>query len=148
MAALQVCAAAVASRLPREAVEGAGAPGVCPVCGTLPVASVVREDSESQGRRFLHCALCSTEWYLVRVTCSHCHSTHGISYRSIEGGPDAIRAECCNSCRTYRKILYQEHDEGVDAVADDLASLALDLLLAEAGYHRVNGNPLLWTRGE
>ncbi|HEY8521288.1 MAG TPA: formate dehydrogenase accessory protein FdhE [Gammaproteobacteria bacterium] len=147
MAALQVCAAALASRLPREAVEGAGAPGVCPVCGTLPVASVVREDGASQGRRFLHCALCATEWYLVRVTCSHCHSTQGISYRSIEGGPGAIRAECCNRCRTYRKILYQEEDERVEAVADDLASLALDLLLAEAGYHRASGNPLLWTRG-
>ncbi|HEX6993250.1 MAG TPA: formate dehydrogenase accessory protein FdhE [Gammaproteobacteria bacterium] len=145
MGALQVRLAALASRLPREAVEGAGAPGVCPVCGTLPVASVVREDRESQGRRFLHCALCATEWYLVRVTCSHCHSTQGISYRSIEGGPAAIRAECCDGCRTYRKILYQEEDERVEAVADDLASLALDLLLAEAGFHRAIGNPLLWT---
>lgn len=144
-AALQVRMAALASRLPREAVEGAGAPGVCPVCGSLPVASVVREDSASQGRRFLHCTLCATEWHLVRVTCSHCHSTQGISYRSIDGGPDAIRAECCNGCRTYRKILYQEEDERVEAVADDLASLALDLLLAEAGYHRAVGNPLLWT---
>ena len=145
-AALQVRLTALASRLQREAVEGAGAPGVCPVCGTLPVASVVREDGASQGRRFLHCALCSTEWHLVRVTCSHCHSTQGISYRSIDGGPGAIRAECCNGCRTYRKILYQEEDQRVEAVADDLASLALDLLLAEAGYHRANGNPLLWTR--
>lgn len=145
-AALQVRAAALASRLSREAVEGAGAPGVCPVCGTLPVSSVVREDGASQGRRFLHCALCATEWYLVRVTCSHCHSTQGISYRSIEGGPAAIRAECCNRCRTYRKILYQEEDERVEPIADDLASLALDLLLAEAGYHRAIGNPLLWMR--
>lgn len=147
MAAFQVCAATVASRLPREAVEGAGVPGVCPVCGMLPVASIVREDGASQGRRFLHCALCATEWYLVRVTCSHCHSTQGISYRSIEGGPDAIRAECCNACRTYRKIFYQEHDERVEAVADDLASIALDLLLADAGYHRPTCNPLLWTSG-
>jgi len=29
-------------------------------------------------------------------------------------------------------------------VADDLASLALDLLMSEAGYHRGSGNPLLW----
>jgi FdhE protein len=29
-------------------------------------------------------------------------------------------------------------------VADDLASVALDLLLAEEGYHRASGNPLLW----
>jgi FdhE protein len=29
-------------------------------------------------------------------------------------------------------------------VADDLASLNLDLLLGERGYHRASGNPLLW----
>jgi FdhE protein len=32
----------------------------------------------------------------------------------------------------------------VEPVADDLASLALDLLVSEAGYHRASGNPLLW----
>jgi FdhE protein len=31
-------------------------------------------------------------------------------------------------------------------VADDLASLALDLLLSEAGYHRASANPLLWSQ--
>ena len=43
-----------------------------------------------------------------------------------------------------RKILYEERDTAVEPVADDLASLALDLLLAEEGYHRASGNPLLW----
>jgi FdhE protein len=31
-------------------------------------------------------------------------------------------------------------------VADDLASLALDLLMADAGYQRGSGNPLLWQK--
>jgi FdhE protein len=34
----------------------------------------------------------------------------------------------------------------VEPVADDLASLALDLLMSEAGYHRASANPLLWQR--
>jgi len=110
----------------------------------LPVASVVRVDKRSQGYRYLHCALCATEWHLVRVTCSHCQSTEGIAQHSIEGGPEAIRAESCEQCHTYRKILYQEQDVGVEPVADDLASLALDLLMGEAGYHRGSTNPLLW----
>ena len=80
----------------------------------------------------------------MRVTCSHCQDTKGIVYQSIEGGSEAIRAECCGTCRAYRKIFYQEKDVGVEPVADDLASLALDLLLSEAGYHRASGNPLLW----
>ena len=44
------------------------------------------------------------------------------------------------------KILYQEKDPGLEPVADDVASLALDLLLGDEGYHRASGNPLLWLR--
>lgn len=125
-------------------------PGVCPVCGTLPVASVVRAEKDYQGYRYLHCALCATEWHLVRIKCSHCESTAGIHYHTIEGGhaagegSTAVRAETCDQCRTYRKICYQEHDMEVEPLADDLGSLALDLLMAEAGFHRGSGNPLLW----
>ena len=144
MAALQTWWVALASRLTEEVVPVLEVPGVCPACGTLPVASIVRADKRSQGYRYLHCALCATEWHLVRVTCSHCLSTEGIAQHSIEGGPEAIRAESCDRCHTYRKILYQEKDVGVEPVADDLASLALDLLMGEAGYHRGSSNPLLW----
>jgi FdhE protein len=144
MAALQIWWVALASRLTEEVVPALEVPGVCPTCGTLPVASIVRVDKRSQGHRYLHCALCATEWHLVRVTCSHCQSTEGIAQHSIEGGPEAIRAESCEKCHTYRKILYQENDVGVESVADDLASLALDLMMGEAGYHRGSNNPLLW----
>jgi FdhE protein len=144
MAALQTYWVALASRLSEEVVPAIEVPGVCPACGTPPVASVVRVDKHSQGYRYLHCGLCATEWHLVRITCSHCQSTEGIAYHSIEGGPEAIRAESCEQCHTYRKILYQEKDRSVEAVADDLASLALDLLMGEAGFHRGSGNPLLW----
>ena len=146
MAALQAYWVALASRLAPEMVPALEVPGVCPACGTLPVASVVRADERSEGYRYLHCALCATEWHLVRITCSHCQGTEGIAYHSIEGGSEAIRAESCEQCHTYRKILYQEKDVSVEPVADDLASLALDLLMAEAGYHRGSGNPLLWQK--
>jgi len=146
MAALQVHWVALASRLLPDQVPGLEVPGLCPVCGTLPVASIVRAEARSEGYRFLHCALCGTEWHLVRITCSQCQSTADIAYHSIEGDSGAIRAESCEHCHTYRKILYQEKDTSVDPVADDLASLALDLLMSEAGYHRGSGNPLLWQR--
>jgi FdhE protein len=144
MAALQTYWVGLASRLSEEVVPALEVPGVCPTCGTLPTVSVVRVDKRSQGYRYLHCALCATEWHLVRVTCSHCLATEGIAQHSIEGGPQAIRAESCEQCHTYRKILYQEQDVSVEPVADDLASLALDLLMGEAGYHRGSTNPLLW----
>jgi len=144
MAALQTYWVGLASRLTEEVVPPLEVPGVCPTCGTLPVASVVRVDRRSNGYRYLHCALCATEWHLVRAICSHCQGSEDIAQHSIEGGPEAIRAESCEQCHTYRKILYQEKDVSVEPVADDLASLALDLLMSQAGYHRGSGNPLLW----
>jgi FdhE protein len=118
--------------------------GVCPACGTLPVASVVRADKRYEGYRYLHCALCSTEWHLVRIKCSHCLATEGIRYHYVAGSTEAVRAESCENCRTYRKILYQEKDAAAEPVADDLGSLALDLLMTEQDYRRASGNPLLW----
>jgi FdhE protein len=144
MAALQVYWVHLTSAFTTQNVSVLDVPGVCPLCGTLPVASIVRADKRSQGYRYLHCALCTTEWHMVRITCSHCQATQSIAYHSIEGGSEAVRAETCGNCKTYRKILYQEKDTDVEPVADDLASLALDLLMSEAGYHRGSGNPLLW----
>ena len=149
VAALQVYWAAMASTLRESDVAQLDVATVCPVCGTLPVASVVRSDKRSpQGYRYLHCGLCETEWHMVRIKCSNCLTTEGITYNAVEGGSEAVRAETCGKCHTYRKILYQEKDTGVEPVADDLASLALDLLMTEDGFHRGSGNPLLWQTSE
>src|SRR6267142_2288395 len=117
MAALQVYWAAMAASLQISDVTPIDVPGVCPMCGTLPVASIVRSDKRSQGYRYLHCALCATEWHMVRITCSQCLANDSIVYHSIEGGSAAVRAESCGQCHTYRKIFYQEKDPEGEPVA-------------------------------
>jgi len=117
--------------------------GLCPCCGSLPVASVVRVGGEVEGLRYLHCSLCNTEWNLVRVTCASCDDNAGIAYHSLQGQHPAVRAETCDACKGYLKILYQEKDPQADPVADDLATLALDLLIDEAGYERAGPNLFL-----
>jgi FdhE protein len=146
MAALQVRWAALASRLAPADVGPPATVGLCPVCGTQPVASVVRSGGAYAGFRYLHCGLCASEWHRVRVECTVCGEARGLAYHSIEGGPPAIRAESCEACRRYRKIFYQEHEPTIEPLADDLASVALDLLLAEAGFERASGNPLMLAR--
>ncbi|HZJ98065.1 MAG: formate dehydrogenase accessory protein FdhE [Alcaligenaceae bacterium] len=116
---------------------------VCPCCGSLPVSSVVQIGS-NQGIRYLSCSLCSTLWHFVRVVCSTCKSTKDISFYHLEGELEALKAETCPTCHSYRKIFYQEKDIYVDPVADDLASLQLDVLMAEEGFDRASGNPFLW----
>lgn len=143
-AALQVLWTGLARKV-SHGITPLDVPGVCPCCGFLPVASVVRTVGEVSNLRYLHCALCNVEWNLVRVKCAACDSTAGISYRELQGEavkqPGAIRAEVCDSCKSYLKIVYQEKG-GVDPVADDLATLALDILVDEAGYARAGPNLL------
>jgi FdhE protein len=144
MAALQVVWTDLASRLDSSDIPYLDTPGVCPVCGSLPVASIVRVGGQYQGYRYLQCGLCANEWHMVRTKCSNCDSTKGIAYHGIEGGSEALKAESCDECHTYRKIGYQEKDFEFEPLADDLASLTLDLLMNEAGYQRSGPNPLLW----
>ncbi len=49
-----------------------------------------------------------------------------------------MRAETCDHCHSYRKILYLEKDPSLEPVADDLGTLALDILLGEEGYARAS----------
>ncbi|CAG9216197.1 formate dehydrogenase formation protein [Paraburkholderia caribensis] len=144
MAALQVVWADIASRIDPRAVPYLDTPGACPVCGVPPVASIVRVGGQFEGYRYVQCGLCSTEWHVVRVKCTNCDSTKGIAYHGIDGGSEALKAESCDECHTYRKIGYQEKDYDFEPLADDLSSLTLDLLMNEAGYKRSSPNPLLW----
>jgi FdhE protein len=109
-----------------------------------PVASIVKGTAPLDGYRYLHCGLCATEWHRVRVECTQCGGSRGVALHAIDGGSPAIRAETCDSCRAYRKIFYEEHDAAVEPLADDLASVALDLLLADADFHRASPNPWFW----
>lgn len=138
-AALQVYWTHMVVSLGADNLQSLDVAGVCPACGFLPVASVVRPG----GSRYLHCALCGTEWNLVRVKCAACNGTEGISYRQINGGDGIVRAETCDPCKSYLKIIRRDTDSEADPVADDLATLALDVLVDEAGYHRAGPNLLL-----
>jgi FdhE protein len=113
------------------------------VCGSPPVASLVHSAGALAGSRFLVCALCATEWHLVRIKCANCASTKGIAYLEIEGEGGLVKAETCDECQTYTKIIYTEKAPDAEAFADDLASLGLDLLADEAGWRRATPNPFL-----
>lgn len=140
VAALQVYWTHMATALGASAFARSDVGNLCPVCGSHPVSSVVRIGGAEQGVRYLNCSLCETQWHMVRVKCSNCESTKGISYFAIEGDPGAVKAEACEECGSYLKIMYMEKDPQVDPVADDLSSLALDLLLDDSGMQRSGPN--------
>ncbi len=143
-AALQVHFARLAARLDADRLVPVG-DGVCPVCASPPVSSMVVDWRGASNTRFCACSLCATLWHVVRIKCACCASTKGIAYREIEKGPGSgiIRAETCESCHSYMKIFEQRKEPSVDPVADDVASLGLDLLVREAGYRRGGVNAFL-----
>jgi FdhE protein len=145
-AALQVHFSRLAATLAPGDVEKCDVATVCPVCAMRPVASVLRIGPQN-GLRYLHCALCETEWNLPRVQCSSCNTDKALAYLSIEqeglNAADALaKAETCGECNSYLKIFNQDKDAFVDPVADDLATLALDVLVDEQGFARSGPNLL------
>lgn len=126
----------------------------CPCCGSRPTASITRLGAEVSGLRYLHCGLCAAEWQRVRITCGRCGNSEGIYYHALQpvadapasataAAPGAVQAECCDACGHYLKIVHMEKDPQVDPLADDLASVTLDLLVSDAGLQRHGVNLLL-----
>lgn len=146
-AALQVVYTRLASLLDAASVQKLDYHNVCPCCGSPAVASIVRLGAAINNLRYLHCSLCNSEWNVPRAVCVDCGSEKEVALQELAGGSEqkvaAVRGETCDGCKSYLKIVYQEKDPLVDPVADDLATLALDLLLDEAGYQRAGPNLLL-----
>ncbi|CUA85144.1 formate dehydrogenase accessory protein FdhE [Gulbenkiania indica] len=116
---------------------------LCPVCGSAPVASMQQIGARS-GLRYLHCGLCESEWHLVRAKCSNCEDSRDLGYWSLDDREAAVRAESCGACGSYLKLVSLDRDAAADAVADDLATLALDARMEEEGFARSSLNPFLF----
>jgi len=142
LAALQVHFSGLAARLTAEKLRPV-AEGVCPTCGSSPMVSTVVGWPRAHNTRYCTCWLCATMWNVVRIKCVLCGATGGISYRTIEGRTGSVKAETCDTCRAYVKILYQVDDPVLEPLADDVASLGLDILLTEEGWRRGGKNPFL-----
>lgn len=119
---------------------------LCPVCGSHPVASVVRVGAHG-GHRYLACSLCASEWYAARARCTNCETPKEVSMLG-ETKESLVQGECCDDCHGYLKIMYQSRDPMMDVVADDLASIQVDLGLSAEGYQRTGRNMLLMAASE
>lgn len=127
--------------LPAES-SPAVTPDICPCCGSLATGSIIMTGGNKEGVRYLECSLCSSRWHAVRARCTLCDSVRPVSYLSIEGNRTVL-AETCDQCHGYLKLYQQTGDIHVDPIADDLATLALDVLVGEQGFYRAGPNLLM-----
>ncbi len=150
-AALQIIWTAWAAQLVEDAVPPVQERTHCPCCGTEAVGSVVFASGDLAGLRYMHCPHCNSRWNALRAKCPTCDSSGGMAIQEIDTDAAvaqvapllAAKAESCEVCRSYRKLYRFDKQQYADPVADDLASLALDILVGEAGYARAGHNPFL-----
>ena len=73
-----------------------------------------------------------------RLRCTSCASGD-VEYLHTRDDRGA-QAEACRACRGYLKLFDQERRLGAEPAADDAATIALDLLVADEGYRRAGPN--------
>ncbi len=142
LAGLQVHFARLAAMLDAKDLKPV-ATAACPTCGSPPMSSAVVGWPRAYNTRYCTCGLCATMWNVIRVTCVLCGTPEGVSFRSIEGQDDTVKAETCESCRSYVKIVYPVKNAALEPLCDDVASVGLDMLLTEEGWKRGGQNPFL-----
>lgn len=117
--------------------------GTCPACGGRPATSSVMGAAGVESTRYAACGCCATQWNEVRVVCLCCGSNAAISYRSAETEDATVKAEVCGDCSSWVKILYQNRNASLDPIADDVASLGLDMLMKDTPFRRGGFDPFI-----
>lgn len=115
--------------------------GFCPICGSLPYLSLLKEEV---GKRFLFCSFCGYQWRIERLACPSCGNKEqeSLQYFYAEG-EEVCRIDLCDKCHQYIKTIDMRKIEESDPILEDLATLHLDILASQKGYKRPVLNP--WT---
>ncbi len=114
--------------------------GHCPICGSLPDLSLLKEEV---GKRYLVCSYCSCQWRFERLLCPFCDNRERNSLHYLFGEEEeAFRIDLCEKCHQYIKTIDLRIIEPPDPALEDLATLHLDILASQKGYKRPVPN--LW----
>jgi len=113
--------------------------GYCPVCGSLPSLSLLKEEA---GKRYLLCSFCGYQWRIDRLFCPFCDNKDQGSLHYFHGeAEEAHRIDLCDKCHQHIKTIDFRKIEESDPVLEDLATLRLDVSATQKGYKRPVPNP-------
>jgi FdhE protein len=105
--------------------------GYCPVCGSPPALSILRDE----GNRFLVCSLCGHEWHTQRIYCPFCNNQDQTKLHYFFAEEEKnYRVDVCDVCRKYLKTIdARELKHPVYPLLEQVSTLHLDLLAREQG---------------
>lgn len=106
--------------------------GTCPVCGSAPIIGELDPD----GKQWLHCGLCWHRWPVARLCCPFCQNRDSASLEYVYSDDEPeYRVNLCGRCKRYVKVAdVRKMERPFYAPLEQVASLHLDMLVAERGY--------------
>lgn len=111
---------------------------ICPICGSLPFISILKEEV---GKRYLICPYCECRWRYDRIACPFCENRQQESLQYFYAEQqEEYRINTCEKCKQYIKTLDQREKEFIDPVLEDISTLHLDILATRKGYKRPTPN--------
>jgi len=122
----------LAERLPQDLPHEHGH---CPLCGSLPYISLLRD---KEGKRYGVCSFCGFEHRIRRIACPFCDEADQGKLKLFRVAEyPGVRVDVCETCNMYIKTLDQRELDGPQMPAlDDMATIALDVLALGQGYKR------------
>ena len=129
---LNAAAQALAPRVPENLPHQHGH---CPLCGSLPYITLLRE---KEGLRFGVCSFCGFEHRLRRLCCPYCDEGDTAKLKIFRVGEyPGVTVGVCETCSMYVKTLdFRTLDKTPLPALDDMATVALDVLAQSQGYKR------------
>ncbi len=113
--------------------------GHCPICGSLPYLSLLKEEV---GKRFLLCSHCGYQWRIDRMICPFCNNRDQESLQFFYAEEEKThRVDLCDKCHQYIKTIDLRTIGETDFPLEDLATLHLDITASKKGYKRPVPNP-------
>lgn len=133
---LRIFAAPYQDFLAEDEYQSWDQPTICPICGADSHICRLRKND---GRRFMFCDRCFSEWEARYLECVHCGNNEpgSVKYISVENN-ESYQIYVCDKCKGYIKTF----DERVNGVTTDLfianmETIYLDLLAQDKGYSNI-----------
>jgi FdhE protein len=100
--------------------------------------SLLRDARE--GKRYLHCSLCESEWTFKRLSCAVCGNQEASTMGYFTTGEESpYRVDYCDRCKNYiktRRLSKSAGEDEFDLTVENVLTVDLDGLLVERGYSR------------
>lgn len=115
----------------------------CFACGAPPQVSTLRDLPDALGARTLTCSMCATEWRFPRLTCPNCGESEAgrLRVHTAESVPH-VRIDACGGCNGYLKSVDLRLDGTAVPLADEVATVALDVWAVREGLFKIHRNIL------